>query len=490
MACPLQRRLIVLLGAAAAGFACWKTLPGTSIDKAAFTTIAGSFANPPYFVSGHGSHAKPWKLRTLPADQKPDKRQAPVIVSLGDDVDGFFQTSPPSPVDLAVVLTNFQRLGAKKAATAGVLAWEKPDVIGLAALDKAIGNFDSLVMAAPLSRGPVAETMPPAFRKASVSVDSIKEDASSLPVVNRIPLPGVILGNKNTMAGFQTLESETASDAPPLLARWEDRVVFAFPLLTVLLRLDLGVDQMEIRPGKFIRLGPDGPTVPIDRYGRLVSELRPVSPYAVIPAEDLIDGSDELFPKQAPEPVILRDDRSAAEPATRAFSQNLATVIASIASDESQAARAYHRPGPGAEAAMILLTAIALAAFAGLTAFSRNIAFLTIAAVCLAAQTIGMAAADAWLPGLHLLAAVLGAFVLARNPSSPQQSPEEPVVETPPPAAPDSEPEAPVEPEPEKPKAAPRAKKTATPKAAAKKAPAKKAPAKKTARKTAKTKKS
>lgn len=491
MAGPLQRRLIVLLGAAAAGFACWKTLPGTSIDKAAFTTIAGGIANPPYFVSGHGSHADPWKLRAFSADHKPDKRQAPVIVSLGDDVDGFFQTSPPSPVDLAVILTNFQRLGAKKAATAGVLAWEKPDVIGLAALDKAIGRFDSLVMAAPLSRGPVAETMPPAFRKASVSVDTIKGDVSSLPVVNRIPLPGVILGNENTMAGFQTLESETASDAPPLMARWEDRVVFAFPLMAVLQRLDLTVAQLEIHPGKFIRLGPDGPTVPIDRYGRLVSELRTVSPYTVIPAENLIDGGDDLFPKQAPEPVILRDDRSAAEPATRAFSASLSTVIAAIASDESlAAARAYQRPGPGAEAAVISLVALVLAAFAGLPAFPRNTAFLTIAAVCLATQTIGMAAADAWLPGLHSLAAVLGAFVLARDPKSPPHSPEEPVVETPPPAAPDPEPEAPVEPEPEKPKAAPREKKAATPKAAAKKAPAKKAPAKKAARKSAKTKKS
>lgn len=488
MAGPLQRRLIVLLGAAAAGFACWKTLPGKSLDKAAFTSIAGGFANPPYFISGHGSHADPWKLRTFSADHKPDTRQAPVIVSLGDDVDGFFQTSPPSPVDLAVILTNFQRLGARKAATAGVLAWEKPDVIGLTALEKAIGKFDSLVMAAPLSRGPVAETMPPAFRNASVSIDAVLGDTSSLPVVNRIPLPGVILGKEKTLAGFQTLESETASDAPPLMARWEDRVVFAFPLLTVMQRLDLTVEQLEIRPGKFLRLGPDGPTVPIDRYGRLVSELKRVSPYAVIPAENLIDGGDDLFPKQAPEPVILRDDRSAAEPATRYFSQNLSTVIATIASDDSlAAARAYRRPGPGAEAAMISLTALVLAAFAGLPAFPRNIAFLTIAAVCLAAQIIGMAAEDWWLPGLHSLAAVCGAIVVARNPVPPLPGPEQTEVKTPPPPAePESAP--PGIPAPEKPakkKDARREKKTITAKA-----PAKKAPAKKAARKSTRTKKS
>lgn len=488
MAGPFQRRLIVLLGAAGAGFICWKTLPGTSLDKTAFTAAAGSFANPPYFISGHGSHSDPWKLRTFSADQKPDTRQAPVIVSLGDDVEGFFQTSPPSPVDLAVVLTNFQRLGAKKAATASVLAWEKPDVIGLAALDKVIGRFDSLVMAAPLSRGPVAETMPPAFRNASVPVAAIVGETSSLPVVNRIPLPGVILGKDNSLAGFQSLESEMASDATPLMARWEDRVVFAFPLLAVLQRLDLTVAQLEIRPGEFLRLGPNGQTVPIDRYGRLVSGLRRVSPYVVIPAEDLIDGGEDLFPKQAPEPVILRDDRSAAEPATRMFSNSLSTVIATIASEDSlTAAHVYQRPGTGAEVAMISLVAIVLAAFSGLPTFSRNIAFLTIATVCLATQTIGMAAADSWLPGLHSLAAVCGAILVARNPGAPLPGNEPPAVKTPPPST-DPEPAAPEIPAPEKPakkKAAPREKKTISAKT-----PAKKTPAKKAARKSARTKKS
>ena len=110
-------------------------------------------------------------------------------------------------------------------------------------------------------------------------------------------------------------------------------MVFAFPLLTVLQRLDLTVDGIEIRSGEYLKLGPDGPTVPIDRYGRLAVPLKPVSPYAVISAEALIDGGDDLFPKQAPEPVVLRDDRSGAEPTTRAFSKMLPAMIAAIASD-------------------------------------------------------------------------------------------------------------------------------------------------------------
>lgn len=417
---------MVLLATAAAAFICWKILPGTALDRAAFTTVAKGFANPPFFISGNGSHETPWKLQTFGSTRKPDTRQAPVIVSLGDDVEGFFQSSPPSPIDMAVILTNFQRLGARNAATACVLAWDAPDPIGLAALDKAISRFDSLIMAAPLSRGAVPEQMPAAFRKASVAMDSIHGDPKSLPAVNRIPLPGVILGKDNTLAGFQNLDSEPISDLPPLMARWEDRVVFSFPLLTVLQRLGLTVGGMEIRLGESLKLSPDGPIVPIDRFGRFAVRLKAVSPYAEIPAEGVIDGGGggDLFPKQAPEPVVLRDDRSAAEPATRAFSKNLPSVIAGIASDAGlDAAQDYPRLSSKRELIGLSIIALTLAAFCGLPAFPRNIAFLSIATICLASQLIGAGVADLWLPGIPALAAVLCAFavsgILGVAPSEP-----------------------------------------------------------------------
>lgn len=410
----IQRRLKVLLTAAAAALACWIWLPGTAWDRAAFSLVARAFANPPFFISGNGSHASPWKLRTFASKHQTDSRQAPVIASLGDDPDGFFQSSPPSPIDLAVVLTNIQRLGAKNAATATVLAWDSPDPIGLTALDKAIGRFNSLVMAAPLSRGAVPEPMPAAFRNASIPLQSIHGDTSSLPLVNRVPLPGVILGKGNTQAGFQVLESEPTTKFPPLMARWEDRVVFAFPLLAALQRLDLTPDGMEIRLGEYLKLSANGPTVPIDHYGRMTLPLKKLPPFAEIPAESLIDGGDDLLPQNAPQPVILRDDRSAAEPATRGFSKNLPAIIAAIASDTGLApAQDYPRLNPKRELIALSIVALVLAAFSGLSAFPRNIAFLSIAAACLAAQLIAAGAAELWLPGTPTLAAVVCAFAVS-----------------------------------------------------------------------------
>ena len=411
----LHRRLWVMSGAAVAAVVAWWAVPGTSTDHAAFVAVARSFANPPFFISGNGSHAAPWQLRTVAATNLTDRRQTPVIVSLGDDGEGFFQSSPPSPIDLAVILTNFQRLGVAKAATGVVLAWDVPDPIGLAALDKAISRFDSLVMTAPLSRGAVPEPLPPAFRKASLSLDSLHGDSSYLPIVNRIPLPGVILGGANTLAGFQVLDSEPAGKFAPLLARWGDRVVFSFPLLCALQRLDLTVEGVSVTLGESIKLSPHGPIVPIDRYGRLAMPLKTLPPYAEIPAAALIDGTAALFPSHAPLPVVLRDDRSAAEPATRAFSQKLPTLIAALAADQGLAPpRNYHRLAPAWELAGLIVVALILAKLCAWPAFARNTGLLTTAGVCLSTQFIAAAWAGLWLPGMAALAAIACAAVLAR----------------------------------------------------------------------------
>jgi hypothetical protein len=501
---PLQHRTRVIAGAALIALICWRLLPGTELDKAAFSLAARSFANPPFFISGFGSHETPWNLRTFSSASRSDSREAPLIVSLGDDPAGVFQSSPPSPVDLAVILNNFQRLGAKKAATAAVLAWDEPDPIGLAALDLAIGRFESLVMVAPLSRGVVPEQMPAAFRRTSVPVSAVLGDASLLPVVNRIPLNGVILGGKNTSAGFQLLDSEPLTAKAPLLARWEDRIVFAFPLVVMLQRLALPVDQLEIHPGGFLKFGKKGPIIPIDLYGRLDAPIKNQRPYAIVSAEELIDGNDSLFPKHAPDPAILRDDRSGTEPATRDFSVRLPSLIAAIASDAGLArARDYPRPRAIWEFVLLGTLCALIWCVTGLAAYPRRIVFALLAGAIISLQLAFIGIAEIWLPGLAALAALAGACAISYWPAAKPQdqvSTRESIVEIP--AAVETEPEliqeipapAAVEKPPRRPRKTPvRKEKPAappepqTPKPAAKKNTARKTPAKKAAPRRKKT---
>ncbi len=468
------RWLWVLLVSAAAALGTWQWIPGTALDRAAFATVASGSSNGALFIAGKGSHTEPWNLRTFSTEKKADKRQAPVIVSLDDDLKGFFQSSPPAPIDLAVIFSNLHRLGAKKTASAAVFAWEKPDPIGLAAFEKSLSNFDSLVMAAPLSRGVVASPMPPAFRRTSLAEGKIRGDVSALPLVNRLPIQGIILGGETTLAGFSSLESEPPSRYIPLLARWEDRVVFSFSLLTVLQRLDLPLDGMEVRLGEFLKLGPAGPIIPIDDAGRLALPLKPLAAYAEISAEALIDGGDDLFPKQAPDPVILRDDQTAAEPATREFSRNLSAVIAAIASNQGLSdIREFRRLSQDWEFGILSLVVAVLILLGGASDFVRYMGTMVLAGACLAAQWIAFGVAAVWLPGLAMLVAIVVAMVvcklLARKP--PELAP---VFVAPPTPAPE------IIPEPVEISAVPKAKPQPPAKAPAKKA-AKKTVAKKAA---------
>ncbi len=408
----------------------------------------------------------------MSATAKPDQRQAPVIVSLGDDLEQYFQTSPPSPIDLAVIFSNFHRLGAKKAATAAVLAWEAPDPIGLVALERALGAFDSLVMAAPLSRAVVSSPLPAPFRRASLPLTAVAGDYSILPVVNRIPLPGVILGGENSLAGFSVLESEPITAAPPLLARWGDRVVFSFTLLTVFQRSNIPLDEVEIQLGEYIKLSPTGPIVPINQSGRLNMPVKALAPYKEISAEALIDGGDGLFPKDAPDPVILRDDQSNSEPATQAFSKNLSAMVAAMASNEAYSqTNEYPRLSPEWEIGLLGLTLILLFLILRLVNFGHRAGLLALSGLVLTAQFLCVGIASVWLPGIPALAAIFAVFCVSSL-FIPRQINVAPPIATEPPAPPPPVPlsipapeeKAPLTPQAEKPSTKPApAKKTATP---------------------------
>ncbi|MCP5547255.1 MAG: hypothetical protein H7A50_07770 [Akkermansiaceae bacterium] len=468
MAGLLHSRFRILLAATVAAVVAAFLLPGTGIDRFAFAASVRSVANPPFFITGNGKPGDPWKLRTLSAEPAVDDA-APVVVALGDDPDGFFQSSPAAPIDIAVVLRNFPRLGADKAAVGIVLAWDEPDPMGLTALDNVLDRFDSLVMCAPLGRGAVPEPLPAAFRRASLPAAGI-DGADSLPVVNRIPFPGVILGGSAT-AGFQNIDSEPTTGSIPLLARWDDRVVFAFPLLAAMQRLDVPPEKLEIRLGEYLRLGNEGPVLPIDSRGRFaVSSLQHPDP-AVVRARDTIDREEALATDG--HPVLFRDDRSAADDATRRFSALLAPALATLASrDGLSETTAYPRLRPNTE--WTLLAIIAVAAFLACLrgGMSRGVLLAVLAAMIVAVQLLAFGLADRWLPGLPALAATAAAALVSLIPVRVVAKPPAP---KPLPREPDPEPEAP----PPEPKSKPSAKK------AAKKAPAKKAARKTPARKSA-----
>jgi hypothetical protein len=400
----------VLLFSAAAAFCARLYLPSTPVDRALFTTVIRSTANPPFIISGDGSRAQPWSLRVLSPYQKADPASAPVVISLGDDPDGIFQSSPPSPVDLAIILKNLRRLGATQAAVSAILAWEKPEPIDLAALDGELANFSRIVTAAPLSRAANTSAIPPTFRRASLALDQIQGDTSVLPTVNRVSLPGVILGGEKALSGFSLIEQEPA-ESTPLIARWDDRAVFAFPLLAVLAQYQLPLEGIQIDLGNFIKLSANGPIIPIDAYGRLTTPLGK-SGQKTIAADAVIDRQEPLGPNHL---ILLRDDQSNAETATRDFSRKVAPLIADMASGAGMSTQEiFRRLAEPWEIALLSAVALLLAIFALRPSFPRQIGFALIAALIIIVDFIAASAASIWLPGMAALAAVFTAFLVSR----------------------------------------------------------------------------
>jgi hypothetical protein len=420
------RRFAVLVASAAAGGWLWWFAPSQpgfrEFDRAVFSGVMQACANPPLIVSGEGTYASPWTLRTLTT--VPSKRAtdspAPVVVAIGDDPEGVFQSSPPSPVDYAVMLKNLRRLGAKRVALGTVMAWGESDPIARAALERQLSDFETAVTATPLTRGATPEPMPGAFLRGSLPIKRVKGETALLPVVNRLPVPGTILGEGKVIAGFSELESEPATGLP-LLARWGDRVVFAFPVMAALAERGLTVEDMTIRLGESLQLGPDGPIVPLDSFGRLAVSLAKSSPVAPVAAESLIDAAE----LPASPLVVLRDDRGAADVATKRFSAALVPALATIDSEAGLSPKRKFGRMPWQGEAMFLVGIVLLQVMlAGGGSFRRHLTLLLLTGLVVATQYTGACWAHGWLPGVAALGSVVAGWLVSWPPRErPEPSP-------------------------------------------------------------------
>jgi hypothetical protein len=410
----MKRRLQKLIICAAAALLIWGTLPGSAIDRAFFSLTAWSFADSPLIVTGEGTHEKPYALRTLhtdPADLHPDLL---TNISITDDPDRVFQSSPPSPVDYAVILKNLRRLGRDSVAIGIPLSWAKTDVISLIALDQQLDAFPTAVTSAPLSRSPTPTPLPAAFRRASIPISQVKGSTTRLPIVNRVSIPDVVLGNKTSLAGFTVLESEAESDRPYLLARWDDRVVFSFHLLAALENFNVPPESVEIHSGRYVSLGTDGPYIPIDEYGRLL--FAPPSPQDIdsIPAGTLIAAPDDFLADSKRGPVLIRDSMSSADETSLRFSESVVPT-ASLLIDPSGTSTAETFPRIPWYAELLFLASF-LSLIHGLGNYPRSSGKLPLAGLAASVLILHffiVPASATWIPTLPALAAAIVAIPLS-----------------------------------------------------------------------------
>jgi hypothetical protein len=382
-------------------------VPGTWLDGVIFRLVAGMVDGDTVWTGGEGSRENPWGLRVLRGQTVSPAESAPVLVWVGEDPEGIFQTSPPSPVDYAVMFSNMGRLGVRHAACAVVLAWDEPDMIGLMALERTLGGFESVVMAAPVSRGAVGQPLPQAFRRASLPLDVVEGDVKRLPLVNRVPVADVWLGGDKSLAGFSVVESEEDGGHPFVCARWDDRVVLSFALCAVAARLGVGVEAVEVRLGEYVRIGRNGPMVAIDERGRMRVGVPEMKGLVERPAEGLVDAKEGWLPEGRADGVILADGRGFADAEVRRFSRYVAGEVAAVAGEAGVSEqRNYVRLPVMAEWLLTGVVAMDLAVLLWLPVGKRWLGLAVIVGLGAVAQILVFLWGMKWLPGAGWLAAV------------------------------------------------------------------------------------
>ncbi len=361
-------------------------------------------------IEGEGTHELPWKMVV---SRHPEiARKLPAIVAFKDDHHGVFQNNPLAPIDVAVIFSNLQRLGTRQLACSALLAWENPDPIGLTALEAQMAGFDSLVIAAPVTRGAIMEPLPEPFRRASLPIEEIGGSPAALPVVNRVSLPNLIYGGDRTLAGFQVIDSESESPHLPMLARWDYRIILSFPLLAVMQQLGLKPEDLEIHVGDSIRLGHNGPSIPIDEFGRLADPSQHRIWTDAIAAEKLIDATPAAFPKETVQRVLVADGRSHADTRLLEFNRTLPLAMASIAAGGEASTRTnYIRLGASQEIYALLVFTLLLGSMAPMPSLMRNAGYLAIAAGIVLGQYAAATFLHHWLPGEAAFTAVVIAAI-------------------------------------------------------------------------------
>lgn len=277
-------------------------------------------------VRGEGITANPWQV-----DEFGKKVSEPAkVLVFDDDPDGYFETVPPPPADLAVLLARLDSAGVQVVAFSQPLQWSDPDLLAVETLRRVLDRFDKAVLGFPLKDGTTGGPVVAPFQVASVAYDSVSGDASKLPVVNSIQGDNPELGGEKTTAGFTTLRTEQSDEQRAyLLARWDDRVVFSHVLVAELANRGLSETDIQIEVGKEIRLGDDGPRVPIDFRGRV--SLRGFARSGdQNPASAVIAGTLEESYFNRKEPVYFIDQRSALGKEELESNQILPLMVAAV----------------------------------------------------------------------------------------------------------------------------------------------------------------
>ncbi|MBK1829844.1 hypothetical protein JIN77_03850 [Verrucomicrobiaceae bacterium R5-34] len=360
--------------------------------------------------------------------KQPDRGRAFQLIEITDDPDRVYESTPPSPLDYAVMLHALNDRGVENLVFTTRLSWDGDLGLSADALNHQLAPFSHASFGLPLTRGATAQELPPALRRSLIPFSQVSGNRRLIPTVNQVALPAVMSDGEHSYAGFSSIESTPGTaDYVPMICQWQDEgLIPSLELLALMSAHDVRPDEVLVHCGRHIRLGMEGLVIPIDSYGEtalpvLSANEQQASTQPPLKAEELItrpkDNSAGSATAVEPDVFLFcaTGEKTAAtnllSPERLAAVQHWSTNLLAI---EPGASIDYRRLPLWAQVVIIFDVAFAACWFSGFKRINRLLASLLTAALIYPLLLLIMDITEHWFNVSPLLTAlIVGAIVPA-----------------------------------------------------------------------------
>ncbi len=222
--------------------------------------------------------------------KKQGQKNHPQSIQITDDPDKIFEQSPPSALDYAIILTALHKHGFRDVVLTTNLNWDQRVGIETQGLGRQLGLFDYSAISLPVTRVATPRPVPDMLKRSLIPMAQVTGNHHQLPLINHAPVPVHADGGKHTLAGFSEVESIPPTQGRiQLLAHWQGQgLIPSIELLTVMIAHKISPADIRVSCEDHIRLGKNGPIIPIDAFGQTPVPQEVSASLAPLPAEKLI----------------------------------------------------------------------------------------------------------------------------------------------------------------------------------------------------------
>ena len=272
---------------------------------ASFVMIALSYQNGEQFV--HQVDAQSDIITINSVSKAQGQTNQVQSIQITDDPDKIFESSPPSALDYAIILTSLHKRGYKEVILTTSLNWDQQLGLETQGLGRQLAMFSRSAIALPVTRVATPQSLPDILRRSLIPMSRVSGNHRQLPFINYAPISIHADGGKHTLAGFSEVESiQLTTGSIPLLAYWQDEgLIPSIELLTVMMAHTIKPSDIVVDCGHHIRLGKNGPLIPIDEFGHTTAPKNPAKPLAPIQAEKLMLPNNAKGQFHQPKPTAL-----------------------------------------------------------------------------------------------------------------------------------------------------------------------------------------